>query len=54
MNKTPRGRLQELKNKGKVHTGKKVKYQFWNNTGVSVVLYWSIIGMFTRIPTLEK
>ena len=35
-------------------TGKKVKYQFWNNTGVSVVLYWGIIGMFTRIPTLEK
>ena len=35
-------------------TGKKVKYQFWNNTGISVVLYWGIIGMFTRIPTLEK
>ena len=35
-------------------TGKKVKYQFWNNTVVSVVLYWGIIGMFTRIPTLEK
>ena len=36
------------------NTGKKVKYQFWNNTGISVVLYWGIIGMFTRIPTLEK
>ena len=31
-----------------------MKYQFWNNTGISVVLYWGIIGMFTRIPTLEK
>ena len=38
----------------KTNTGKKVKYQFWNNTGISVVLYWGIIGMFTRIPTLEK
>ena len=36
------------------HTGKKVKYQFWNNTRTSVVLYWDIIGRFTGIPTLEK
>ena len=46
-----------LKERLKIHvvdTGKKVKYQFWNNTGISVVLYWGIIGMFTRIPTLEK
>ena len=35
-------------------TGKKMKYQFWNNTGISVVLYWDIIGRLTGIPTLEK
>ena len=31
-----------------------MKYQFWNNTGKSVVLYWDIIGRLTGIPTLEK
>ena len=35
-------------------TGKKVKYQIWNNSGISVVLYCDIIGRFTGIPTLEK
>lgn len=37
-----------------LHRKKKVKYQFWNNIKISVVLYWDIVGRLTGIPTSEN
>ena len=31
-----------------------MKYQFWNNTRISVVFCWDIFGRLSGIPTLEK
>ena len=36
------------------YKGKKVKYQLWNNIGLSVIFYWDFIGKLFTIPTLGK